>query len=174
MEQVYEGRLEIQGKIYNGVITALTDEYGNELYDQSSGQLAQSSYPHLTHKKDARNAHVTSSRVVFNGPQDPYLIHQRFHQDVNGGSEPVHDRFFAVNTQTNQVHNVSMAFGQDVHLKKNESLPDRGTKLEATSGTIAKITWTVGEVDRHHPPMSPRSQRRIIPDTGYPTKETKK
>lgn len=171
IEKIFEGRIVVEGEIYNGLVSEIKDEYGNEVYDPTTGKLAESSYPHLTHKSDekGRKAHVTSSRVVREpvSDTDPYIIHQRFHQDADGVSQPTHDRYFAVNKTTGAVHSVKVEFAPEVHLGKFDVVPMRGSSLEQTSKTVMKLTFTVGAEDDKHPPLSPRSTRRTVPDEGY-------
>ena len=169
IEQIFEGRVVIEGEIYDALVSEITDEWGNEVYDLNTGELAQSSYPHLTHKSETRGAHITSSRIVREpvSDDDPYIIHQRFHQDADGASEPTHDRYFAVNKKTGTVHAVRVDFIPEVHIGKNETVPMRGATLAQTSKTVMKLRFTVGDEDDKHPPLSPRSARRQVPDQGY-------
>lgn len=170
MDQVFESRVVIKGEIYDSVESAMTDEWGNEIY--VGPDLMKSSYPHLTHKSDARAAHVTSSRVVFNPPEGQHVVHQRFHQDKDGKTEPTHDRYFAVDRTTGVVHAVKVEFKPEVHLGKNDTVPMRGATLAQTSKVVAKLQFTVGEPDAKHPPLSPRSSKRELPDSGYAESKT--
>lgn len=153
--KVFDNRVIVEGKIFNSVESSI----------ERGGVKTMSSLPHLTHKTDVRDAHITSSRVV--STSEPFVIHQRFHQDNDGKSKPTHDRFFAVEQKTGTVHDVKYEFTEGVHRGRFEEKPMRGHTLDQTSGTLAKLTFVVGEEDSKHPPLSPRSVNRKVPDSGY-------
>jgi hypothetical protein len=131
-----------------------------------------SSFPHLTHATAKRAAHVTSARFVANiaGPGEGQRIDvlERFHQDDVPGSVPKRDRFIGADAETGQVHAVTPSFAADKHLPKKyqtKGILDRGNALDA--GLFAHLEFEVGAPDAHSPPLSPRSRRRELPDTGY-------
>ncbi|MFZ6675486.1 hypothetical protein [Undibacterium sp. Xuan67W] len=157
----FEDRDPVVGEIFNSVLSELRDV---------NGEPKESSYPHLTHEPErkkksdppGRPAHVTSSRVFDVVGQ--FVIHQRFHQNEDRQSAPTHDRFFAVDSETGNVHDVTATLA-DVHQKKNAKLPRRGQTLEDT--TIPKLSFTVNEPNESHPPLSPRSIGRKVRNSGY-------
>lgn len=155
--EAFAGRVVIEGEIFDAVQSDITGV---------NGETTLSSLPHLTHTKDARAAHITSSRVV--AVSGSHVIHQRFHQNDDGKSEPTHDRYFAVDSRTGVVYAATAKFAADVHLGKKDTLPMRGDTLKQTEGLHElKLTFTVGAVDVKVPPLSPRSIRRKLPPSGY-------
>ena len=156
---VFNARTVVPGLVFDSVESTIVNPEGGQEH---------SSYPHLTHAtlgKEARKAHITSSRVVAVTPT--YVIHQRFHQNDDGLSEPTHDRYFSVDQATGVVSGASAAFTPNVHKGKNDALPMRGTTLAESAKVHTKMTFTVGTVDDKHPPLSPRSRLRQLPDTGH-------
>jgi hypothetical protein len=149
-------RVVVEGEIFDAVVSETVDEFGERTL---------SSLPHLTHKKDQRDAHITSSRVV--ATSDNHVIHQRFHQNDDGLSEPTHDRFFAVDKTTGVVHAASAKFNPEIHIGKKDTLPMRGHTLPQTEGVICKLVFTIGDVDDKVPPLSPRSRKRELGPHGY-------
>lgn len=157
----FEDRPQIVGPVINAVHSEMTDEHGGPV---------ESSYPHLTHqpppergKPPGRPAHVTSSRVV--AEVGPFLVHQRFHQNEDGLSPPLHDRFFAVHAETGMVH-ASRARMAEGHQGKFAALPERGQPIGVAMSS-ARLSFEVGDPDEKHPPLSPRSMRRTLDDDGY-------
>jgi hypothetical protein len=131
-----------------------------------------SSFPHLTHATAKRAAHVTSARFVTNiaGPGEGQRIDvlERFHQDDVPGSVPKRDRFIGADAETGQVHAVTAGFAADVRVPKKyqeKGILDRGNTLD--TGLLAHLEFAVGAPDANSPPLSPRSRRRELPDTGY-------
>jgi len=161
-DSVKEGRDAYQGAWGEGddnpaVASLLSENVG------PYGELLASSYPHLTHKKGNRAAHVTSSRLV--DDRDPnYLIHQRYHQDNELGSVPMHDRFFAVHRQTGEVTTATarlVASTKQVHVPRKLCVPERDQPLGSVEDIKSNFVCAIGTViDTKHPPLSPRSSRR--------------
>ena len=173
LDAVFEGRDRNSYGTGEAPASRVVDEYGNTVYDYTTGEPVQSSYPHLTYEEGDRAEHVTSSRIVRVpvAANDPYVIHQRFHQNTDGKSEPMHDRFFAVNQETGVFHTVRVDFDEKEHLGKGEKLPGRGDPIGAAVASLPKIVFIVGEENDKHPPLSPRSIRRELPNSGYPRRE---
>ncbi|MEL7471201.1 MAG: hypothetical protein AAFN27_22295 [Pseudomonadota bacterium] len=174
---IFEGR-----ELHNygaGEAPVIVDTDGETLYDFKTGDPVQSSYPHRTFEDSGRPEHVTSSRVI-RAPADdadPWVIHQRFHQDTDGTSHPAHDRFFAVNQETGVVHTVRVSFTTDksvAHIGKKDALPARDDPIGAATELeeAGKLVFEIGGVNETHPPMSPRSVRRQVGDEGYPRKDS--
>jgi hypothetical protein len=152
--KAFADRVVIEGEIYNSVESEIVG---------ADGEKQPSSFPHLTHKKDERAAHITSSRVV--GVSGDYVIHERFHQDDDGKKLPVHDRFFAV-SNSGIVYTATADWNPELHIGKKDEKPMRGANINSTVN--AKLVFKVGDKpDEKHPPLSPRSQRRTLPDKGY-------
>jgi hypothetical protein len=152
--KAFADRVVIEGEIYNAVVSAI---------DDGDGQAQPSSFPHLTHPTDQRAAHITSSRVV--GVSGDYVIHERFHQDDDGTKQPVHDRFFAVDDD-GLVYTATADWDPDIHIGKKDAKPMRGANINSTVNV--KLVFKVGDKpDDKHPPLSPRSRQRQVPDKGY-------
>ena len=145
-----------------------------------------SSLPHLSQAgADGRAQHVTSSRVVGTAVDDgvTYTVHERFHQDQGqrSGSEPSHDRFFATNSNGG-VHGVTAKFkaANPGKLTKEEhplealyqatvsNQRNKGPRPLLNSKVHEWVDWTVVKgVEPKQPPLSPKSQQRRLPDSGY-------
>jgi hypothetical protein len=152
--KAFAERVVIEGEIYNSVESEIVG---------TDGQAQPSSFPHLTHKADQRAAHITSSRVVV--ISGDYVIHERFHQDDDGTNLPVHDRFFAVGNN-GVVYTATADWNPEIHIGKKDEKPMRGANINSTVN--AKLVFKVGDKpDDKQPPLSPRSQRRSVPDKGY-------
>jgi hypothetical protein len=154
--EAFQGRVLIGGEIYNSVESAVQGP---------NGQAQPSSFPHLTHGNDQRAAHITSSRVVC--VSGNYVIHERFHQNDDGQTLPTHDRFFAVDATSGEVHGATADWDTTKHRGKNDVKPMRGVNINAAVN--AKLTFTVNGADAKHPPLSPRSVHRQVGDKGYKT-----
>jgi hypothetical protein len=141
-----------------------------------------SPFPHLTPGCKERPEHVTSSRVVGASGDGRYVIHERFHQDQGPrvGSKPSHDRFFATDG-SGVTYSVKPAFSDpDKHeLKKLydatvDASRSAGTRPLLNSTVHRLVNWEVdGRAIDTTPPLSPRSQRRQLPDLGYGLPSTK-
>lgn len=150
----------------------ILDEYAKRL---GTGIPLGSSLPHLTPGVDGgRAAHVTSSRVV--GKKGEFVIHERFHQDQGprAKSEPSHDRFFATDGN-GRVYTVTPTFNGSEDAKKAAALyqatvePPRkeGARPLLHSTVMDLVVWSVDSRVTNDVPLSPRSRRRELPDTGY-------
>ncbi|WP_372006186.1 RHS repeat-associated core domain-containing protein [Tistrella mobilis] len=141
------------------------------------GETARASnYPHLSPAaNDVGRAavgidtadHVTSTRYVTTtigdwnpsqGMRERFDVVQRFRQDNQIGAQPLHDRFFAADNQ-GRLYNVTATSPSG-----RVEVPSRGTPLTETNAD--RLTFTVG-APTGDPPLSPRSIRRRVPDTGY-------
>lgn len=132
-----------------------------------------SEYPHLSPADNDlgraaanRIDHVTSTRYVTTavggwsdeqGMFERFDIVQRFRQDNRIGAEPLHDRYIAVDAG-GRPHNVTATAG------RGSVAPARGMPLAETSRQ--RLSFTAG-APTGDPPLSPRSIRRRVPDTGY-------
>ncbi|WP_148716414.1 hypothetical protein [Chitinolyticbacter meiyuanensis] len=142
---------------------------GNTVYtapktDFTGAKDGLSSYPHLTHKSDTREAHLTDVRLLTTvkvGEND-FNIHERFHLDDKHGSSPKHDRFLATD-------NSGKVFGATMKLEPTGSRP-LPKKLEAPRRDsplfdpkhLEFAKFNVLSEDDKHPPLSPRTQRRTL------------
>ncbi|WP_372501317.1 RHS repeat-associated core domain-containing protein [Tistrella mobilis] len=141
------------------------------------GETARASnYPHLSPAaNDVGRAavgvetadHVTSTRYVTTtigdwnpsqGMRERFDVVQRFRQDNQIGSTPLHDRFFAADDR-GRLYNVTASSPSG-----RTQVPTRGVPLAETNAD--RLTFTVG-APTGDPPLSPRSIRRRVPDTGY-------
>ncbi|MGN6529449.1 MAG: hypothetical protein ACTHL8_23905 [Burkholderiaceae bacterium] len=154
-----------------------------------------SSLPHLSQATPGRAQHVTSSRVVGKTVHDgeSYVIHERFHQDEGrrDATKPSHDRFFATNsngavcavtprfvapmvdgTEHKDAHALAALYQATVGDQRNT-----GPRPLLNSKVHSFVQWDIApKIETKQPPLSPRSQRRVLPDTGYgvPPKHGKK
>jgi RHS repeat-associated protein len=141
-------------------------------FNPQGGENPVSSYPHLTEPPErapasTRETHITSARNITQVRGEDgreFDILERFSQDNRVGADALHDRFMAVDPD-GYVHNASAKLDGSVHQSKYAKVPTRGMSL--TESGKQKLTFTVGARDSKHPPISPRSARRKLPDTGY-------
>ncbi|HSC79409.1 MAG TPA: hypothetical protein VLC08_03560 [Chitinolyticbacter sp.] len=127
-----------------------------------------SSYPHLTHKTDKRAEHLTDVRLLgtVNAHGTTFNIHERFHRDNTPGSKPIHDRFLAT-TPTGVVHTATSSLDPAQHQPKGAKTPSRGDEVFDKTRLKTHLTFNVSSsADTHHPPLSPRTQRRTLDGNG--------